>query len=350
MADERLEAHTDDPGDYRASEWGPGDEADLQDEFRNMARILEHAGYDGRLERAYWMDEPDAPDGPDWPFGEKLQSMGGDIRKAVREGPGWHGDPDQLERVAQAYQETYQNEDERDHTELAYTAARMVAGSAWETGRGLAARSMIAGKTTDWAPDLPSAGERAMEQVESITLELARELYMASEGPNSQGRSGIREIFRRAGEKLENAARDMELLSSGTPDPNHFAAELMRRDPEMSRGLHEESSRGEWAMDGDASRAETAFHIFQESVSGLSDAHRADAAARLEKAMTAHLTAQPEEKGHEACDPTLRAAPGAGQARTDLETGLAQNDRGLFMQGTEKLYQASQKLKEIDAD
>ena len=43
-------------------------------------------------------------------------------------------------------------------------------------------------------------------------------------------------------------------------------------------------------MEGDASRAETAFQVFQESVSGLSDAHRADAAARLEKAMTAHLT------------------------------------------------------------
>ena len=342
MADERLEAHTDDPGDHRASEWGPGDEADLQDEFRNMARILEHAGYDGRLERA---DEADQPDAPDWPFGEKLRSMGGDIRKTVREGPGWHGDPDQLERVAQAYQETHQDEEDGDHAELAYTAARMVAGSAWETGRGLAARSMITGKTTDWAPELPSAGERAMEQVESITLELARELYMASEGPNSQDRSGIREIFRRAGEKLENAAMDMELLSSGTPDPNHFAAELMRRDPEMSRSLHEESRRGEWAMDGDASRAETAFQIFQESVSGLSDAHRADAAARLEKAMTAHLA----EKGHEACNPTLRAAPGARRAKTDLETGLAQNDRGLFMQGTEKLYRASQRLKEIDA-
>ena len=70
---------------------------------------------------------------------------------------------------------------------------------------------------------------------------------MASEGPNSQDR-GTREIFRRAGEKLENAARDMELLSSGTPDPNHFAAELMRRDPEMSQGLHEEFRResGRW--------------------------------------------------------------------------------------------------------
>ncbi len=341
MADERLEAHTESPGDHRASEWGPGDEADLQDEFRNMARMLERAGYDGRLERA---DDADRQDAPDWPFGEKLRSMGGDIRKAVREGHGWHGNPDQLERVAQAYQETHQDEEDGDHTELAYTAARMVAGSAWETGRGLAARSMIAGKTTDWAPDLPSAGERAMEQVESITLELARELYMASEGPNSQDPGGAREIFRRAGEKLENAARDMELLSSGTPDPNHFAAELMRRDPEMSQSLHEEFRRGEWTMDGDASRAETAFQVFQESVSGLSDAHRADAAARLEKAMTAHLTAEPAEKGHGASDPAPQAETGAGSARTDLETGLAQNDRGLFMQGTEKLYRASQRL------
>ena len=193
-----------------------------------------------------------------------------------------------------------------------------------------------------WAQAIPPAADAALRGVTRLRERMESGLRVGQ--IINQAEKTIME--------MRGIHRDLELLHSGKPDPNHFAKNLLESDPILMEEIHSSvammSTHGHtrsWTEQGPEAerKAGLIFDIFQESVSGLSERHRREAARTLAGAMLEPLMTEAAAFR----DNDVATLLGYGAPRKDLETGLACNRREAFDQALERAREPSGRLQEI---
>ena len=137
---------------------------------------------------------------------------------------------------------------------------------------------------------------------------------------------------------LRRAAGDLELLTSGKLDQDHFSRTLMERDPALAEELHtvrddEKTWRWPTWMEGTQARrrAETIFDAFQESVEGMSIDYRKQASFDVADAMGCQLDMAVEDTGNR------KVAESHRDRNEEFQDTLTRGDREAFAENLREM-------------